>query len=118
LETSEAKTNHQEEVSAKQRQLEESDLLLNLYRTLIESADLSSGFCSALELVCGFTGWIVGTAWLPSADETQLELCHLGIEMIQSSPSSLGFASSNYFPATLAYRAGYGIGKNRNGRAI
>ena len=75
METSEAKTNHQEEVSAKQRQLEESDLLLNLYRTLIESADLSSGFCSALELVCGFTGWIVGTAWLPSADETQLGLC-------------------------------------------
>jgi len=69
------KTNLQADVSAKQRQLEESDLLLHLYRTLIESADLSSGFCSALELVCGFTGWIVGTAWLPSADETQLELC-------------------------------------------
>ena len=69
------KTNLQADVSAKQRQLEESDLLLHLYRTLIESADLSSGFCSALELVCGFTGWIVGTAWLPSADETQLGLC-------------------------------------------
>jgi PAS domain S-box-containing protein len=75
LETTEATTNLQEEVSAKQRQLEESDLLLNLYRTLIESADLSSGFCSALELVCGFTGWIVGTAWLPSVDEAQLGLC-------------------------------------------
>ena len=75
LEKSEAKTNLQADVSAKQRQLEESDLLLNLYRTVIESADLSSGFCSALELVCGFTGWIVGTAWLPSADETQLGLC-------------------------------------------
>ena len=75
LEKSEGKTNLQADVSAKQRQLEESDLLLNLYRTLIESADLSSGFCSALELVCGFTGWIVGTAWLPSADETQLGLC-------------------------------------------
>lgn len=75
METTEAKTNHQEEVIAEQRQLEESDLLLNLYRTLIESADLSSGFCSALELVCGFTGWSVGTAWLPSADETQLGLC-------------------------------------------
>ena len=72
LEKSEAKTNLQADVGAKQRQLEESDLLLNLYRALIESTDLSSGFCSALEFVCRFTGWSVGTAWLPSADETQL----------------------------------------------
>jgi hypothetical protein len=43
LEKSEAKTNLPADVSAKQRQLEESDLLLNLYRTVIESADLSSG---------------------------------------------------------------------------
>ena len=58
----------------KQR-FEESDLLLRLYRALIENPDLSSGLRSALEIVCQFTGWVVGTAWLPSDDETKIRLC-------------------------------------------
>src|SRR5687767_4066555 len=58
----------------KQR-LEESDLLLRLYRALIENPDLSSGLRSALEIVCQFTGWVVGTAWLPSDGETKIRLC-------------------------------------------
>jgi len=55
------------------KQLEESDLLLYLYRSLIESADLVSGLRSALEIVSQFAGWAVGTAWLPAADESRLE---------------------------------------------
>jgi two-component system, LuxR family, sensor kinase FixL len=60
---------------AQQGMLSESALLLSLYRILIESNDLSSGLRSALEIVCQFTDWVVGTAWLPSEDQTQLRLC-------------------------------------------
>ena len=60
---------------AQQGMFSESALLLSLYRLLIESKGLSSGLRSALEIVCQFTDWVVGTAWLPSEDQTQLRLC-------------------------------------------
>ena len=65
----------QPDITAKQRALEESDLLLSLYRTLIENSDLRSGLRAALEIVCQFTGWVLGTAWLPSDGETKISLC-------------------------------------------
>ncbi len=74
-ELSEAERNLEADISAKQRALEESELLLTLYRTIIESRDLDSGLHAALEIVCRFTGWVVGTAWLADEDETQLGLC-------------------------------------------
>jgi PAS domain S-box-containing protein len=70
----EVEQNLEAPVTAKQR-LEESDLRLRLYRALIENPDLSSGLRAALEIVCQFTGWVVGTAWLPSDDETKIRLC-------------------------------------------
>jgi len=63
------------ESGAQQRMPSEFTLLLSLYRILIESNDLSSGLRSALEIVCQFTDCVVGTAWLPSEDPTQLRLC-------------------------------------------
>ena len=63
------------DISAKQRALEESELLVSLYRAIIENRDLDSGLRAALEVVCRFTGWVVGTAWLTSKDETKIELC-------------------------------------------
>ena len=62
------------ESGAQQRMPSEFTLLLSLYRILIESNDLSSGLRSALEIVCQFTDCVVGTAWLPSEDPTQLRL--------------------------------------------
>jgi adenylate cyclase len=55
----------------KQR-LAESDLLSSLYRVLIENHDLPSGLRAALQIVCQITGWVVGTAWLPSDNERQI----------------------------------------------
>jgi hypothetical protein len=52
------------ETGSPQRMLGESALPLSLYRILIESNDLSSGLRSALGIVCQFTDWVVGTAWL------------------------------------------------------
>ena len=74
-ELSEAERNLEADISAKQRALEESELLVSLYRAIIENRDLDSGLRAALEVVCRFTGWVVGTAWLPSKDETQIGLC-------------------------------------------
>ncbi len=71
----EVQQNVEAPVTRQQRALEESDLLLRLYRALIENPDLSSGLRAALEIVCQFTGWVVGTAWLPSDDETEIRLC-------------------------------------------
>ena len=70
----EVEQNLQDHGIEKQR-FEESDLLLRLYRALIENPDLSSGLRAVLKIVCQFTGWVVGTAWLPSVDETKIGLC-------------------------------------------
>ena len=58
----------------KQRGKEESELLLNLYRTLIETIDLTTGLRSALEFVCRYTGWVLGMAWLPTDHDERLHL--------------------------------------------
>jgi PAS domain S-box-containing protein len=50
----------------------ETHLLLSLYRTLIESADVSSGLRSGLEIICRLTGWDLGIALLESADGQEL----------------------------------------------
>ncbi|HYJ17194.1 MAG TPA: PAS domain S-box protein [Candidatus Limnocylindria bacterium] len=72
---SDVNPNLQTDISAKQQSFEESELLLNLYRALIENRDLGSGLRAAVKIVCEFTRWIVGTAWLPSKDETKIGLC-------------------------------------------
>ena len=59
--------------SAMAPSLTEFDLLLNLYRTLIESSDLATGVGSALETVCRFAGWDLGLAWLPNNDQSAIE---------------------------------------------
>lgn len=66
-------TNPSEDPKTTYQRLEEAELLLHLYRSLIESADLISGLRSALRSVCQFSGWAVGTAWLPSRDSLRLE---------------------------------------------
>ncbi|MGH7796307.1 MAG: ATP-binding protein [Candidatus Binatia bacterium] len=54
---------------------DESDLLVSLYRTLIAHSELPAGLRSVLEIVCGFTGWAVGAAWLPADDEARIRFC-------------------------------------------
>lgn len=72
--SSEKTESDQTDTGAIQRSLVEYDLLLGLYRTLIEHADLTSGLSAALEIVCQFAGWDVGTAWLPSEDKQHIGL--------------------------------------------
>jgi hypothetical protein len=48
----------------------------------------------------------------------KLGFARLGIKTIQSSLSSLVFASSNRSPATLASQAEFGTTEKMNGRAI
>jgi hypothetical protein len=67
----EVEQNLQAHMIEKQR-LAESDLLSSLYRVLIENHDLPSGLRAALQIVCQITGWVVGTAWLPSDNERQI----------------------------------------------
>ena len=74
-ELSEADQHLEADISAKQPAFEESALLLSLYRALIENRDLGSGLRDALEIVCQFTGWVVGTAWLPAENETEIRIC-------------------------------------------
>lgn len=62
------------ELESNQQGAEDAELLLHLYRTLLETTDVFSGLRSALEIVCRFAGWVVGTAWLPTEDDKQLRL--------------------------------------------
>jgi PAS domain S-box-containing protein len=59
---------------AQQAALAETHLLLSLYRTLIESSDVSSGLGSALEIICRLTAWDLGLALLATADGQELRL--------------------------------------------
>jgi len=56
------------------QRISDSDLLLAMYRTLIEYGDLSVGLGSALEVVCKFAGWDAGMAWLPTEDKQRIKL--------------------------------------------
>src|SRR5688500_20412740 len=88
--------------TATQRPLEESDLLLRLYRALIENPDLSSGLRAALEIVCQFTGWVVGTAWLPSDDETKIRLCSSWYAADPTLEGCIGVCRQRQFPPRVA----------------
>lgn len=72
---SESEKNLQTEIALQQRVFEESELLLSLYKALVENHDLSSALRAVLKIICEFTGWIAGTAWLPAKDEAQITLC-------------------------------------------
>jgi hypothetical protein len=85
---------------------------------LIENHDLPSGLRAALQIVCQITGWVVGTVWLPSDNQRQMRFYSFGIKTIQSSLSSLAFASSNRSPATLAFKSEFGPTEKMNRRAI
>ena len=63
------------EIGERQPAAQDAGLLLVLYRAIIENRDVESGLRAALQIVGQFTGWVVGTAWLPSEDETQIRLC-------------------------------------------
>ena len=52
--------------------LAETHLLLSLYRTLVESPDVSTGLGSVLKIICQLTGWELGVAWLVSGDHQEL----------------------------------------------
>ena len=60
-ELSDVNPNLEADISAKQRRFEESELLLSLYKALIENRDLGAGLRAALEIVCEFTSWIAAT---------------------------------------------------------
>ena len=49
-------------------------LVATVLRTVSESADVASGFRTALARICNETGWPVGEAWMPDAGGTRLTL--------------------------------------------
>jgi len=62
------------EITTRGRVGEEFELLLTLYRALIETKDLSSACSATLQIVCEFTGWDLGLAWVPAPGEKELTL--------------------------------------------
>ena len=63
---------HGVDFDAQQAALAETHLLLSLYRTLIESSDITSGLRSTLEIICRLAGWDLGLAFLATADEQEM----------------------------------------------
>jgi PAS domain S-box-containing protein len=97
-EVSEIEPNLEADIKATQRALLESELLLSLYRALIEKRDVHSGLRDALEIVCQFTGWVLGTAWLPCADETHLTLCSFWYRDDPKLAEFIGFCQQQQIP--------------------
>jgi hypothetical protein len=113
----EVEQNLQAHMIAKQR-LAESDLLSSLYRALIENHDLPSGLRAALKSSVNLLARSSVLRGLPLTMKDKLGFARLGIKTIQSSLSSLVFASSNRSPATLASQVEFGTTEKMNGRAI
>lgn len=62
------------EIALQRGSVEELELLVKLYRALIEAEALPSAVTAALQIVCQFAGWDLGVAWLPEPGETELRL--------------------------------------------
>ena len=61
--------------TAPQRRVgEEFEILLTLYRALIKTKDLSSACSATLQIVCEFTDWDLGLAWVSSSGGKDLTL--------------------------------------------
>ena len=61
--------------TATQRRVgEEFELLLTLFRGVIEAKDFPSACSATLQIVCDFAGWDLGLAWIPSPGEKELTL--------------------------------------------
>lgn len=56
------------DVTKSRRAEEEVRLLLNLTQAVNESQDFESALKFSLQKICEATGWILGQAWIPSAD--------------------------------------------------
>ncbi|MGH7274936.1 MAG: diguanylate cyclase, partial [Nitrospiria bacterium] len=61
------------DITERKRADEEVRLLQTITLAMSESKDLHSALEVALKKVCDATGWILGQAWVPSADGTVLE---------------------------------------------
>jgi GAF domain-containing protein len=53
---------------------EEFELLLTLFRCVIEAKDSLSACSATLQIVCDFVGWDLGLAWIPSPGKKELTL--------------------------------------------
>ena len=62
------------QTAAQRRVGEEFELLITLYRGVIETKDLLSACSATLQIVCEFTGWDLGLAWVPTPGEKELTL--------------------------------------------
>ena len=102
----EVEQNLQARMIEKQR-LAESDLLLSLYRVLIENPDLSLRFTCCFKSSVDLLAGSYGTAWLPGDNAEQLSFY-----------TSWHRQYPNRSSATLASQIEFGTTEKMNGRAI
>ena len=62
------------QLATQRRVGEEFELLLTLFRGVIEAKDLLSACSATLQIVCDFAGWDLGLAWIPSPGKKELTL--------------------------------------------
>lgn len=83
------------------RSLDETELLLTLYRAFTEPRDVESGFHCALEILCRYAGWAAAAAWLVSPDGRQLSYCSSWHNDDPKLTEFIAKARSHCFPPSL-----------------
>lgn len=61
------------DVTGRQRAAEQRELVKECIAAIASSQDAGTALAEVLRRVCEYTGWIVGEAWIPSADGSRLE---------------------------------------------
>jgi PAS domain S-box-containing protein len=61
------------DVTERQRAAEQRELIQECVTAIAESQDVNTALAVVLRRVCEYTGWLMGEAWIPSADGSRLE---------------------------------------------
>jgi PAS domain S-box-containing protein len=82
-------------------------LLFQLTRVTTEAPDVTTALQVALRQVCDATGWVLGEAWIPSADGQQLQLspawhsCTELLERYRAASATFQFARGEGLPGVV-----------------
>src|SRR5436190_22171152 len=85
------------DITERKRAEEESRLLQSISLVVNEAQDLDSALSIVLRTVCEATGWVLGQAWLPSSDGSQLQCSPAWFSSIEGAAQFRSLSEDQHF---------------------
>ena len=85
------------DITERKRAEEESRLLQSISLAVNEAQDLDSALSIVLRTVCEATGWVLGQAWLPSSDSSQLQCSPAWFSSIEGAAQFRSVSEDQHF---------------------